>query len=183
MKKQNIRIIAALVSAVLLAGLAFGSAYAMDIDYSGELDPETNKPVSSSASTPSNRVILSSTMYYDYDSHDYVFPVNNSLTEIHANVPDGIVTTNSVSVNSGGDSSVIVFCNGNEVTGATDNLREVGNYVVSTGITPVINTAIVSKEPGVGMIGAGISRAPIELFTQALLCYGKEVAGLDFSDQ
>lgn len=55
--------------------------------------------------------------------------------------------------------------------------------VVSTGITPVINTAIVSKEPGVGMIGAGISRAPIELFTQALLCYGKEVAGLDFSDQ
>ena len=51
--------------------------------------------------------------------------------------------------------------------------------VVSTGITPVINTAIVSKEPGVGMIGAGISRAPMELFTQALLCYGREVAGLD----
>lgn len=131
MKKRNMRILAALVSAVLLAGFAFGFAYAVDIDYSGELDPETNQPVSSSASTSPNRVILSPTMYYDYDSHDYVFPVTNSLTEIHANVPDGIVTTNSVSVNAGGDSSVIVFCNGNEITGATDNLRTVGDYVVT----------------------------------------------------
>ena len=39
MKKQNKRILAALVSAVLLAGFAFGFACAMDIDYSGELDP------------------------------------------------------------------------------------------------------------------------------------------------
>jgi len=45
--------------------------------------------------------------------------------------------------------------------------------VVSTGITPIINTAIVSKQAGVGMIGAGVSRAPMAMFEQALLEYGK----------
>lgn len=45
--------------------------------------------------------------------------------------------------------------------------------VVSTGITPIINTAIVSKEAGVGMVGAGVSRAPMPMFEQALLEYGK----------
>ncbi len=43
--------------------------------------------------------------------------------------------------------------------------------VVATGICPIINTAIVSKEAGVGMIGAGISRAPMRMFENALLTY------------
>jgi hypothetical protein len=40
--------------------------------------------------------------------------------------------------------------------------------VVRTGITPVINTGIAGKEPGVGMVGAGVVRAPMECFTQAV---------------
>ena len=40
--------------------------------------------------------------------------------------------------------------------------------VVDTGIRPVINTGIAHKEAGVGQIGAGISRAPLECFTAAL---------------
>lgn len=46
--------------------------------------------------------------------------------------------------------------------------------VVESGITPVINTAIVSKEAGVGMIGAGVSRAPLKMFEDALRAYGKK---------
>lgn len=46
--------------------------------------------------------------------------------------------------------------------------------VVETGITPIINTAIASREPGVGMVGAGIAKAPMQLFTQALLAYGEK---------
>ncbi len=46
--------------------------------------------------------------------------------------------------------------------------------VIETGILPVINTAIASKEAGVGMIGAGISKAPISLFTQALIVYSEK---------
>ena len=45
--------------------------------------------------------------------------------------------------------------------------------VVSSGVTPIINTAIVSSKAGVGMIGAGISRAPLSMFKDALLCYGE----------
>lgn len=40
--------------------------------------------------------------------------------------------------------------------------------VVETGILPVINTGVAHKEPGVGQIGAGIVRAPMACFTQAL---------------
>lgn len=47
--------------------------------------------------------------------------------------------------------------------------------VVETGITPIINTAIASREPGVGMVGAGIAKAPMQLFTQALLAYGEQI--------
>ena len=41
--------------------------------------------------------------------------------------------------------------------------------VVDTGILPVINTGIAHKEPGVGQIGAGVTRAPLACFTQAIL--------------
>ena len=40
--------------------------------------------------------------------------------------------------------------------------------VVESSITPVINTGIAHKEPGVGQVGAGIVRAPMACFTQAL---------------
>jgi len=41
--------------------------------------------------------------------------------------------------------------------------------VVDTGILPVINTGIAHKEPGVGQIGAGVTRAPLACFTQAVV--------------
>jgi hypothetical protein len=41
--------------------------------------------------------------------------------------------------------------------------------VVDTGILPVVNTGIAHKEPGVGQIGAGVTRAPLECFTKAVL--------------
>jgi hypothetical protein len=40
--------------------------------------------------------------------------------------------------------------------------------VVDTGILPVINTGIAHKEPGIGQIGAGVTRAPLACFTQAI---------------
>lgn len=45
--------------------------------------------------------------------------------------------------------------------------------VVSTGITPVIDTAIVSREAEVGMVGAGVSTAPLQMFKDALQAYGE----------
>jgi hypothetical protein len=43
--------------------------------------------------------------------------------------------------------------------------------VVELGITPRINTGIAHKKPGVGQVGAGLVRPPIEIFEQALLAF------------
>jgi hypothetical protein len=40
--------------------------------------------------------------------------------------------------------------------------------VVETGITPLVNTGIAGKVPGTGQIGAGVARAPLACFHQAL---------------
>ena len=40
--------------------------------------------------------------------------------------------------------------------------------VVDTGILPIINTGIAHRDAGVGQIGAGITRAPLGCFTQAV---------------
>jgi hypothetical protein len=40
--------------------------------------------------------------------------------------------------------------------------------VLDTRIAPIINTGIAHKDPGVGQIGAGITRAPIECFADAI---------------
>ncbi|MSQ69771.1 MAG: DUF1116 domain-containing protein [Betaproteobacteria bacterium] len=40
--------------------------------------------------------------------------------------------------------------------------------VVDTGILPVINTGIAHREEGIGQIGAGVTRAPLPCFTQAI---------------
>ncbi len=45
--------------------------------------------------------------------------------------------------------------------------------VVETGITPFINTGIAHKRPGIGQIGAGILRAPMSIFKEALIALSK----------
>jgi len=47
--------------------------------------------------------------------------------------------------------------------------------VVETGITPLINTGIAHKKAGVGQVGAGTVRAPIECFEKALIAYAESV--------
>jgi hypothetical protein len=39
--------------------------------------------------------------------------------------------------------------------------------VVELGITPRINTGIAHKEAGIGQVGAGLVRPPIDIFKQA----------------
>jgi hypothetical protein len=41
--------------------------------------------------------------------------------------------------------------------------------VVDTGIRPVVTTGIAHRQAGVGQIGAGIVRAPMACFTQAVM--------------
>ncbi len=48
--------------------------------------------------------------------------------------------------------------------------------VVDTGIQPIINTGIAHREAGIGQIGAGITRAPLACFTQAVSALANTVA-------
>jgi hypothetical protein len=48
--------------------------------------------------------------------------------------------------------------------------------VVDTGIEPVINTGIAHREAGVGQIGAGLTRAPLACFVQAVAALEREVS-------
>ena len=45
--------------------------------------------------------------------------------------------------------------------------------VVETGLAPTINTGIAHKEPGVGQVGAGVVRAPMACFEQALMAFAE----------
>ena len=47
--------------------------------------------------------------------------------------------------------------------------------VVDTGIEPIINTGIAHREAGIGQIGAGLTRAPLACFTQALAALAVEM--------
>ncbi len=46
--------------------------------------------------------------------------------------------------------------------------------VVETGITPRVNTGIAHKEPGIGQIGAGLVRPPMEIFEEALIAFAEK---------
>ncbi len=43
--------------------------------------------------------------------------------------------------------------------------------VVEVGLAPTINTGIAHKKPGIGQVGAGVVRAPMQCFTDALRAF------------
>jgi len=45
--------------------------------------------------------------------------------------------------------------------------------VVETGLAPTINTGIAHREPGIGQVGAGVVRAPLACFQEALKAFAK----------
>jgi hypothetical protein len=47
--------------------------------------------------------------------------------------------------------------------------------VVETAIVPTINTGIAHREPGVGQVGAGVVKAPIKCFEQALVALAERM--------
>jgi hypothetical protein len=46
--------------------------------------------------------------------------------------------------------------------------------IIHTNIAPIIDTAIAHKDPGFPIIGAGLVRAPLECFKQALIAFGEK---------
>jgi hypothetical protein len=55
--------------------------------------------------------------------------------------------------------------------------------VVETGILPAINTGIAHREPGVGMVGAGLVKPPANCFEDALAAFADAYCGPKTSAQ
>jgi len=47
--------------------------------------------------------------------------------------------------------------------------------VADTAIQPAINTGIAHRKPGVGQVGAGVARAPLACFDQALAAFARSL--------
>ncbi len=50
--------------------------------------------------------------------------------------------------------------------------------VVDTGVVPVVNTGIAHKQPGIGMVGAGLVKPPMQCFHQALVAFAEQFTGV-----
>jgi hypothetical protein len=46
--------------------------------------------------------------------------------------------------------------------------------VVEKGITPRVNTGVAHKEAGVGQVGAGLVRPPMEMFEEAVVAFAEK---------
>jgi len=123
------------LTVILAAVFCFmpAAAFAVDTDYSGYVDPATNEPMSQedSSANGGTRALISGNIYYDWTAHDFAYPVSGSLTEVHSNVMDGMIVSSPVTVKTGGDVSVSVYCDGDLYSGDITNIRDVGSYAVS----------------------------------------------------
>ena len=118
------------VCVCLSAGL---SAAAADLDYTGVVDPESGEPAAE-GSGGSDRSALSGSMYYDWLTHDYVYPISDSLGQVHSSAADGMVLTVPVSVKAENGASVVVYADGVEYTGDLTRISAPGKYQVSAQV-------------------------------------------------
>lgn len=126
----------------LLLALAAPAYAETDMDYTGRVDPVTGAPYGATpagGAQASGRVQITDKMYYDWDAHDFVYPLPDALGDVHASVADGMVTTEPVRLTVPADSGVTIYRDGEEYTGDLGTINERGEYVVLAG--PEIGTA------------------------------------------
>lgn len=118
---------------LLLSALCL-SAFA-DVSYTGELDPATNQPIQTTLDGGSTeRIALSDTMYFDFKTYDYVYPIADALGEVHSGAADGMVLTAQTYINVSRDAPVAVYLNGGAYTGDLGAVNTAGEYVVSATV-------------------------------------------------
>lgn len=132
------RILALLLSAVLGLGLCLpasatdvGGDYQGDIDYVGEVDPETGFGYKSS--DLGGRIPITDTMLYDSAKGSFVFPIGAN-SELFCSAADGMLLTDAVTLSTLGGPQLSVYRNGEEVDlSAGSTLKEPGEYTIYLG--------------------------------------------------
>ena len=113
--------------------LSAGQFAAADLDYTGVIDPESGEPAAE-GSEGSARSALSGSMYFDWHTYDYVYPISDSLGQVHSSAADGMVLTTPVSVRAENGASIVVYADGVEYTGDLARISAPGKYQVSTQV-------------------------------------------------
>lgn len=125
----------AALAALLCAALGV-SAHAVDPSYTGRLDPATGEPMdtgSASAGTDSGRVYVSDGVTYDYDRYSFCYSLDGGSKELFSSVADGMVlNVTNVSIQIPQDAPVTVYRDGMEYIGSLNEIRDVGEYTVTS---------------------------------------------------
>ena len=144
MKKRILPVLAALLAALVCAAPAW--AVNTDMDYSGIVegyDPADGASAAQSGST--EQVSLGGGMYYDRATGEYVYPLTTGYGAVRANVADGMVTTEAVSLKMEDNVSVALYRNGTLLeTAALSGLTQPGQYSVNTSGSGSQNVRLMS---------------------------------------
>lgn len=120
-----------LLSALLLMAV---TASAVDIEYSGEVNPFTGEPgstVQNVVDTQSAIVPLTNSSWYDREAGCYVYRLSSG-GEVRASVANGMVTTGAVSITLPEGANASLYYDGKELADPDySNIYVPGNYVLS----------------------------------------------------
>lgn len=116
-----------------------------DMDYEGELDIESGKPVGEGGETDSKtRIRLSDVCVYDKETRLYCYRIGT--TEVGMSLPSGVVTDAKVSLSLPDGITYRIHKNGEELSGVNpEAITDTGSYVVSFGgdLTDTLTFTIV----------------------------------------
>lgn len=126
----------------------------IDMDYEGEIDPYTNLPISENQDTESQQtVFVSDGMTYDRKTHmfNYLLPDNSGY--VQSSIADGMITTDSVSLELPAGFSAAIYCDGQELSEPDySKIADPGSYaLVVTGPEvqyQILAFTIVAKKTG-----------------------------------
>lgn len=122
-----------LLTLLLPAAVWAGAADPDDDDYEGELDIETNKPIASGPSVDDrDRVFVATGVIYDRNQRMYCYELGTA--EVGMSHPDGVITTQKVTISAPDGMPVHVWRDGEEQTAPTEKgYTKPGAYKVEFG--------------------------------------------------
>lgn len=122
-----------ILAALVLLALA-APALAVDMDYTGQLDPFGNKPgwTAAQEQASDSQVQITAQMYYDSATGLFCFPLDSDA-KLACSVADGMITNSAVLLRPDAGIAMQVYQNGKVLTGDLSTLNQPGEYVITVG--------------------------------------------------
>lgn len=113
---------------ILSASTAFAAQ--VDMDYEGELDIASDRPVTDGVDTAKIKINLGNNCIYDREAQKYIYSTDN--IEVSMNYPDGIITTDKVVISFAEGLLPTLYRDGNQVVDPDFTaITEPGKYILS----------------------------------------------------